>query len=151
MTHEPEKVLNATLNKAIEVLAGSDYTCVLCKNNEILTSKQRGIAPLLAWHDSDATFAGFSAADKVIGKGAAFLYVLLGVQEVYAPVISEVAVATLEKHEIIVRYETLVPYIVNRTGDGGCPIEQAVMTTEEPEEALIAIKQRLAELSNQSS
>lgn len=138
--------MNTSLTQAKELLAEGDYTCVLCKEESVHTSTQRGIKPLLTWHDSGIGLNGFSAADKVVGRGAAFLYILLGVKEVYAPVMSELAATLLEEHGIEISYETLVPSIVNRAGDGGCPLEQAVIDIEEPQEALAAIKKKLTEL-----
>ena len=67
------------LKKAIDILNSGQYTCVLCKDNEIHISTERGVKPLLEWLESGIALKGFSAADKVVGKAAAFLYVLLGV------------------------------------------------------------------------
>ena len=65
-----------------------NYTCVLCKGEQIYTSTKSGVKPLLELLDSPGNFNGFSAADKIVGKAAAMLYVLLGVKEVYAQVLS---------------------------------------------------------------
>lgn len=132
------------------LLENNNYTCVLCKNEVTYTSIQRGITPLLDWYHSEENFSDFSAADKVVGRGAAFLYILLEIKEVYAPVMSELAATLLKSHGISVSYETLVPCITNRAGDGRCPIEQSVIGVEEPEEALSIIKERLAELQKSS-
>lgn len=55
----------------------------------MLTSTERGVKPLLQWLDGENSVKGFSAVDKVVGRAAAFLYVLLEVKEVYAGVMSE--------------------------------------------------------------
>ena len=65
------------LERAENLLKSSDFTCVCCNDTETLTSRKRGVAPLLEWLDSGISLKEFSAADKVIGKGAAFLYVIL--------------------------------------------------------------------------
>ena len=70
------------LEKARELLHTGEYTCALCRGNEHYTSTLRGVRPLFEWLESGNDLRGFSAADKVVGKGAAFLYVLLGVQSV---------------------------------------------------------------------
>ena len=121
-------------------------TCVLCRGEMILESTARGVAPLLGWLDSGTSFADFSAADKVVGAGAAYLYVLLGVAEVYAAVISEPAWEILTRFGVSVLFEQKVPHIVNRTGDGHCPIETAVADAADPADALRRIRSRLAEL-----
>ena len=68
--------------KARHLLESGDYTCVVCKDDSVHTTSQRGVAPLLNWLDAGINLTGFSAADRVVGRGAAFLYCLLGVKEV---------------------------------------------------------------------
>ena len=135
------------LEKAKELLAAGDYTCVLCKDDIVYTSKERGVKPLLALLDSETDCSGFSAADKIVGNGAAYLYVLLGVAEVYAPTMSETAVKTLARNLICIDCGKVVDYIVNRSGDGICPMEEATLDADSPEDALNKIKERLAQLT----
>jgi len=132
---------------AINILNDGNYTCVLCRGDAIYTSTQRGVKPLLDWLDDGIDVKGFSAADKVVGKAAAFLYVLLGVKEVYARVMSESAIDTFVKNGILPQYDLSVKSIINRAGTGNCPMEEAVKNTDIPEEALTLIKRRLAELN----
>lgn len=132
---------------AINILNDGNYTCVLCRGDAIYTSTQRGVKPLLDWLDDGIDVKGFSAADKVVGKAAAFLYVLLGVKEVYACVMSESAIDTFVKNGILPQYDLSVKSIINRAGTGNCPMEEAVKNTDIPEEALTLIKRRLAELN----
>ena len=65
---------------------------------------------------------------------------------VYAAVLSEEALDALRKHRIHTEYDTLVPRIANRAGDGLCPMETAV-GIDDPAEARRAIERKLAELS----
>ena len=122
------------------------YTCVLCLNGEIATSTYRGVKPLLSWLENPTLPKGFCAADKVVGRATAFLYCLLGAKAVYAGIMSEAALAVLEEAGIAATYGQLVPYIVNRTGDGMCPMEAATQSVNTAEEALAAVKKKLAEL-----
>lgn len=138
--------MNENLIKAIEQLKNGAYTCVLCKGSEIYASSERGVKPLLAWLDSGINFKGFSAADKVVGNAAAFLYVLLGIEEVYANVMSESAINTLLNNGIQPHFDKSVKNIINRAGTGFCPMEQAVKGMSVPEEALMAIKLKLKSL-----
>ncbi len=135
---------NLTLAKAH--LLESTYTCVLKSNDRLLTSSERGVKPLLDWLDAGMDLGAFSAADRVVGNSAAFLYVLLGVKEVYAHVLSRSALKTLEQHQIPVTYGTLVDAIQNRQKTGNCPIEEAVKGETDPTAALVKIRARLAEL-----
>lgn len=136
---------NADTDRALQALTDGDFTCVMCKGETLIESKQRGVAPLLSLL-TDKLEEGFCAADKVVGKAAAFLYALLRVKEVYALVISEPAVQTLKRFGIAVEYEALVPAIRNRTNTGFCPMESAVLAIEDPQEALVAIRQTLERL-----
>ena len=128
-----------------------DCTCALVGDKTILCSDQRGVAPLLSWLDAEKNCEGMFAADKVVGRAAAFLYVLLGVGEVYAMVISEGAEEVFLRFEIPYSFEEKVPAIRNRAGDGYCPMEQCVLGIAEPSKALEAIRNRLAELQEKNA
>lgn len=134
------------LERAENLLKSSDFTCVCCNDTETLTSRKRGVAPLLEWLDSGISLKDFSAADKVIGKGAAFLYVLLDAREIYTNIISRSALETLENHHIPVTYGTLVNSIRNRDNTGFCPIETAVSDITDPQKALFVIRETLAKI-----
>ena len=135
------------LDKAKMLLAKTGSTCVLCGNDVILTDNRRGVRPLLDLLEGTTSVAGFSAADKVVGKAAAYLYCLLGIRALYAGVISIPALEVLQSRNIPVEYDTLVPGIRNRTNDGPCPMESAVLHIDTPEDALIAIQNTLAKLN----
>jgi len=141
-------MMDRDLEKAISLL-GEEYTCVLCRGEAVLTTTARGVRPLLQWLDGGVE-RGFSAADRVVGRGAAFLYRLLGVKAVYARVMSEPAVRVLEEGGIAALPDRVVPGIVNRTGDGPCPFEAAVLEIREPQEALRAIREKMAALALRS-
>lgn len=72
-------------------------------------------------------------ADRVIGKGAALLLTRAGVAEVFACVISQPALEVLTTHGITVTYITLQPHIINRRGDGICPVEAMTYDTDSPD------------------
>lgn len=133
--------------RARNLLSTGGYTCVLCRDGQCLTDTRRGIRPLLELLDRGADLHGFSTADKVVGKAAAFLYCLMGVSHVYAPVISQPATEVLKSHGIAVEYDLLVPAIFNRDRSGLCPMESAVRDLADPEDALAAIRATLARLN----
>lgn len=134
------------LEKAKNILINNNNTCVLVLGDAVYSSSERGVKPLLDFLDSKTNFRGFSAADKTIGAGAAHLYLLLGVKTVWAKVISQSALDILKSKNIKTEYETLVPYIINRRGDGMCPIEKAVKDITNSNEALNAINATLEDL-----
>lgn len=134
------------LEKAKKILTENGYTCVLCKKEKSYTSIQRGVRPLVEWLESSNDLTGFSAADRVVGRGAAFLYVLLGVKAVYAHVISNAALEVLTAHNIAVEYDAAVENIINRQGNGICPFEGAVLGIINAQEAYVAIRQKMQEM-----
>ena len=130
------------LEKAKKLLPEGGYTCVLCRGAEVHTATARGVRPLLDWLDSGLDLRGFSAADKVVGRATAFLYVLLGVRTVHALVMSTPAKEALEANGIPAFCGREVAGIINRRGDGPCPFEEAVLDITDPEEALSAIRRK---------
>ncbi len=134
------------LEKAKDMLKNGGYTCVLCKGEQIYTADKRGVAPMLEFIDSGIDLRGFSAADKVIGKAAAMLFVHAGVVEVYADVMSKAAADFLSVNGVAFTYDKLVDKIINRKGDGICPMEQVTADINDTNEAIIAIQKRLEEL-----
>ena len=139
--------MTADRRRAAQRLAQGDVTCALCRGEELLTDTRRGVAPLLALLDSGRDLTGYAAADKVVGKAAAFLYVRLGVTHVYAPVMSEPARAVLTAHGIEAAWDTCPPAIRNRAGDGYCPMERAVWDLTDPAEAEKVVRWTLAALT----
>lgn len=130
------------LERAKEILNRGGYTCVLCRGDAVHTATARGVRPLVDWLDSGLDLRGFSAADKVVGRATAFLYVLLGVKEVHALVMSTPAREALERNGIVAGCDREVGGIINRRGDGPCPFEEAVLGIADPKKALRAIRKK---------
>lgn len=135
------------LNKAKEMLTANNYTCVLCKDDEIFHSQKRGVKPLIDFLETKKSFNGFSAADKTVGAGAAHMYVLMGIKELWANIISEEGESILKNNNICVTYEKKVPYIINRAGDGQCPIEKCVQGVCDSKQAFERIRETLSNLA----
>ena len=135
------------MKKAVSMLNEQVLTLAAVKDNETITSRERGVKPLLELIDDRKPLEGYSAADKVVGAAAAYLYVLLDVKELYAKVISRRAVEVVEKYGISIEYDTLAEAIINRSGTGFCPMETAVSNAVSPENALELIREKLKELS----
>lgn len=131
---------------ARQKLFDGGYTCVILTDDGEYTSFERGVKPLIECLESERSFEGAVAADKCVGAGAAHLYVLLGVSAVWANIISASALEVLETAGIKAYYEKCVPYIINRKGDGVCPIESAVKDAKSSAEAYDLIIDALARL-----
>ena len=135
------------MEKTRNILTAGGYTCVLRKDETIHTATERGVKPLVRWLDQGIDARGFTAADKVVGRATAYLYVLLEVKEVWAAVMSEAAAEVLTRHGITASQDKLVPNIINRAGTGICPFEEAVLEIHDPQEAYTAIRAKMAQMN----
>jgi hypothetical protein len=132
---------------AITTLLEGGYSIVVMNKEEQFTSNKRGIAPILELLDTNKDFLkGAIVADKVIGKAAALLLIAGGIKELYAHIISEHAIKVLNQQNIPYDYKEKVPYIINRTQTGMCPMESQVLCLEDANEAVYVLKAALVEL-----
>ncbi|MBQ8515596.1 MAG: DUF1893 domain-containing protein [Ruminococcus sp.] len=118
------------LQKAKELLENGSFTCVLCRDGQTFKSTKAGISPMLDYIAEGIDLSGFSAADKIVGKAAAMLFALAGVKALHAQTLSRSAEEILRMHRIQYTYDIRTEGIINRRGDGLCPMEQAVASIE---------------------
>ena len=140
--------MSAALEKAKKVFNSDDYAIVLTDGPKVFTSKEKGVIALLALASDGVRCDGWAAADKVIGKGAAYMYILLGVKEVYTPVMSSLALELLSENDIEIHFDSLVKMIKNRSGDGPCLMEVAVMDAENENDAFERMKKTAEKMKN---
>lgn len=127
-----------------------NVTCLLYKDKAIITSSLHGVAPLLSFLSSGVSYKGFSIVDRVTGKAAAFLYVLLGLKAIHAETMSEAALEYLRSEGIKADYDHLVPAIMNHARSDRCPLEKAVEGLSDPLAALKAIKKTIAAMKKET-
>ena len=138
--------MNKDLEQAKALLENNEeYTCAACRAGRTCL-RGHGVRPLMRWLNEGTDLSGASAADRIVGKAAAFLYVLLGVRTVYAPLMSVPARETLRAHGIEAIADTVVPAIRNRTDTGFCPMESAVWDISDPHEAKAALERKISEM-----
>ena len=130
------------LERAKEGLSG--HTLCLARGEEVLVRDERGIAPMMALLAEGKSLIGFSAADRVVGKAAAMLFVKAKIRELFAETISRSAAEFLEENGLPFSYRTMTEYIVNRDGTGRCPMESAVLSCNDAEEGYLLLQQKLA-------
>lgn len=130
------------LETAKRLLTDSKATLVvIAESGEEFTSEERGVKPLVYLLEHEPRILkGASVADKVVGKAAALLMVLGDIKEINTGVISTPAMEVFEKHNITYFFNKKVERIVNRKGDGLCPMETLCLDIEEPANALLKIK-----------
>ncbi len=120
---------------------GSAVIALRTKDGEERCSAERGIKPLLILlEDASAPLHGAIVADKVVGKAAAFLFVVGKVKQLHAVVLSVPAKMVLERYGIEFTYDELTDKILNRDKTGFCPMETKVWDIETPQEAYGALK-----------
>lgn len=125
--------IDIDLEKAKEILhSNKELTCVLVKGDEVYTNVKSGVAPMMEFIDRKLDLNGFSAADRIVGKAVAMMFVNSGVASVYGSVMSKTAANFLEIYNVQHSYGKLVDTICNRSGNGICPMEKAVEGASEP-------------------
>lgn len=123
------------MEKLIAQLRQGNYSCVVANGERIAYFTRRGVIDLYeVLNQEPALLQGARLADKIVGKAAAALMILGGVKVVHAELISTPAVALLEANGVAVSYTQAVPYIINRTGDGWCPMEQLSLEVHSAQE-----------------
>ena len=125
---------------AEEKLNDEGVTFAAAKDGAIMTSKDRGIRPLLELYEAGTDMKGWTCADKVVGKAPAVIYTLLDVREVSAPVMTKAAKEILENSGISCTYGSLTDVILRRDGNDLCPMEKAVKDIDDPLDAVNAKK-----------
>lgn len=128
-----------------------DHSICLCRDGDFFTDDGRGISPMMRLIAEGRDLKDYSAADQIVGKAAAMLFVLSGIKAVYGKVMSEAAKRCLTEHHIPYSYDILIRAIINRRGDGICPMEQAVADIDNPEDGYQALQRRLAEMRGRQS
>ncbi len=127
--------MKTDISIAREALSG-DVTCAVAKDGELYISHERGIKPLLSLiRDRGDFLSGASVADKIIGRAAAYLAVYGGAVEVYGEVMTGEGREILTKNGIKASLKTEVVHIINRRGDGICPMEMATAGVTDAEVA----------------
>lgn len=134
-------------DEAVVLVKSGKKTCVVVKDNKIISSESpMGIAHIIKLHD-EGIFEGSFVADTIIGKAAAMIFSKSGVISCYGETMSTSALEWLTEHNICATYGALSDHIQNRKGDGMCPMEETVLDLNDENEALDALRAKVAELS----
>ncbi|MBQ1787589.1 MAG: DUF1893 domain-containing protein [Erysipelotrichaceae bacterium] len=121
---------------------------LLEKNYSIVASNgyfsyDSGIRPVIdRINEKEDFFKGLEVADKIIGKASAMLLSLSGVKKVHAIVLSQAGKDIFDKYDVEYSFDELTDYIVNRRGDGMCPMEMTVKDIDDLREAYEALKKK---------
>ncbi len=113
-------------------------TCMIYKdNNLVYQSDFFGVKPLMEFYKKYHTsYTDLVIVDKIIGKAAIILASIIGAKKVITPIASTHAIEFASNIGLDLIYNKEVPYIINRTKDGICPIEESVLDTDSLDEGL---------------
>ena len=127
------------MERLVEILHRGCHSLVVKTTEGIKTFDGRGISDLYSlWPNG---LRGAEVADKVVGKGAAALMILGRVSRLHADIISQPALDLLKGTSVEVEYDQLVTNIINRKGDGICPVERLCADCGTAEKCLPLITQ----------
>jgi hypothetical protein len=134
------------LTQARQLLDTAKLAFVLVKDGKVIASgDDYGVRELLAAVDRLGPLAhGASLADKLVGKAVALIVVYAGICAVDTRVASESAVKLLKLHGVPLHTAAIVPQILNRRGDGPCPMEKVTTPFEEVAPGLQALRDFIA-------
>lgn len=136
------------VRSAVNLISEGTASCVVIKGNMIVrTANGRGIGPVIKLYE-DGVLEDAFIVDKIVGKAAAMVFTLAGVKACYGVTISRTALQWLKEHGVYAEYENCVDAIVNRRGDGICPMEMTVKLIDDEEAALAALKKKMEELKS---
>ena len=74
--------MHPDLERCKAILENENLTCVVKQGDKVLKTTDRGIKPFMQWIESGENLHGAVAADKVVGKAAAFLMEKAGISAV---------------------------------------------------------------------
>lgn len=126
------------------------HTLALCKDGNVITSDKRGVAPMVEFLREGRDLSGYSAADKVVGKSAAMLFIKAGIRNIFAVTVSECAEKLLLSRGISISYVEKTERIMNRDKTGLCPMESTVFDIDDIDDGVAAIERKLTEMQKRS-
>ena len=137
------------LQNSVARMKNEQLSCIAEIGNAEYVSTLKGIAPLLKpLRENPDFFIDAVVIDRVIGKSAAFLLIKGRIKSIHALIISQHALDLLNKHHVPVTYDKLVPFIINNTNTGMCPMEASVLNVEDPEEAFQVLIDKVESMRN---
>ena len=136
------------LDRAKMLIRTGKAECVLVKNGKIThIERGRGVSPLLRLYDRNPdAMRGGIIVDKVIGRAAAAIAISGGAAFVHGELMSEDAQRYLKEYNIAASHVLMVHRILNRKRDGLCPLEQSVSGISNPQQAMSAMRKRIAQM-----
>ncbi len=137
-------MLMTDLEKAKEIFYSEDYSFVLVKNEDIISSSQKGIRQIVELIESKKDFTDYSMCDRITGRAAAFLYVIMGVKAVHSVKMTKLATNILDRAEIKFSADEYIEKVLDSELKNTDRFENAVIHSGSAITALEDIKKELA-------
>ena len=132
---------------ARETIKNDGITCVIIKGGKIIKkSNERGVKPVISYLEN-GELKDAIVVDKIIGKAVAMILSLAEVEYIYAITISKSAKEFLKNQKIAFDYENETEMIINRKGDGRCPMEETVLDIDDAKLGYEKILEKVKELA----
>lgn len=134
---KPFRAIGMDISSLTDILHSEKCSCVIFNHGDLSRYHRRGVKDLYELLiENPSVLDGALIADKVIGKGAAALMTVGKVRSVYADVISNPALELFKEAAVSVKYAICVPNIINRAGNGICPVETLCLGCKTAEECI---------------
>lgn len=148
----PQSGEEQAIAEACRMIAAETASFIVIRNGKIVHSAEgRGVKPVMQVLDGNPDILkGATVVDKIIGKAAALLLVLGGVNRVHGVVMSASGFEYLQKTGISVSYTTKIDVVSDRTGTGICPLELSVQNVESPQMAYAKLKETIRKLMSKA-
>lgn len=133
---------------ALQRIRQGEIVCAAIRDGGILAAQAgRGVAPVLQMF-KNGQLTGSFLVDKVVGKAAAMIMTRGGISGCHGINVSRAALDWFGRCNVPVTYDAVTDHIVNRTGDGMCPMEQAVLGLQEDTDIVTVLEQTLIRIKN---
>ncbi len=141
----PQTAVPAEVQKRVQELSLQHALVVALPDGQIRTYDGRGLQPLFdALSDNGVKDA--YVYDKVTGRASSLLLAYGGAKELHTGLLSQEAIPILEKYGIQYTAKKTVPYILNRSKTGSCPMETVARHLDDAQSAYPQIEQGFQQL-----
>ena len=133
----------SNIDTAKEEFSKDDYSFVIAGEGKIITNKEKGLKSVIDLIESGKDFSEYSLCDKITGRAAAFLYVLLGIEAVHAKKMAKLAVQILDRAEIEYSYDEMIETVLDAQMKEIDPVELSVLRSGSAIQAIEDIKKAI--------
>lgn len=126
-----------------EFLSNADTLRVYDDGRLVFSSTKDRLIPLMEYLDGEAAkHRRVVIYDKIMGNAAALLAVKAAAREIFSPLGSDLAIATLNRFHIKHQLLKTIPHIMRPDGADWCPMEK-LSVDKTPEEFYQEMKSRI--------